>query len=487
MNLLLLNMEFHPDHIKENLNQIGKKEGLALLRELIDSSTDPKQRQNALLNYGLIDEGKNFKFFEHLYLSDENIELRLIAGQILKEKYLHHKKLILLLKYTLNRIDNVELQIFAIQTLNSIESVKARKIVVEYLRESVQKEFEPKTKNFPKEIFNYSYIEAIPEMYLEICINLILYNYYTKKCGYHVSLKNGRISYLNCESSNLTKITDVKSLNLLKELEHLHLHRNNLVSLKDIQILKKLRTLDVSHNNLEKIEYLDKLKQLEELNLSNNKIQKIEGVNSLSNLKKLLLNQNSINKIENLGNLSNLETLELTRNNIKEINNLDNLIELERLNLSFNRIERITGLQNLKNLMWLYLNGNKISKIEGLYFLEKLKGLYLSNNTIKKIESLENLLNLKNLELSYNKIGKIEGLQNLSDLQELYLDNNELKKVENLNKLQSLIMLHLGRNTISEFRRENVEDLKNLNFIFLNENPLNQKSLEEYHKRLKFP
>ena len=173
-------MELHPDYIKENLEQIGKKEGLTLLREWIDSSTDPKQRQNALLNYGLIDEGKNFKFFEHLYLSDEDIELRLIAGRILKEKYLHNKKLLPLIKYTLNRLDNVELQIFAIQTLNSIESLKARSIFLEYLRNTIKKEFESKIKNFPKEIFNYSYNEVIPEIYLDICINLILYNFYTK-------------------------------------------------------------------------------------------------------------------------------------------------------------------------------------------------------------------------------------------------------------------------------------------------------------------
>ncbi len=480
-------MELHPDYIKENLDQIGKKEGLALLREWIDSSTDPEQRQNALLNYGLIDEGKNFKFFEHLYLSDEDIKLRLIAGRILKEKYLYNKKLLPLIKYTLNRIDNVELQIFAIRILNSIENLKARKLLVDYLKESIKKDFESKIKKFPKEIFNYSYNEAIPEMYLEICINLILYDFYTKKCGYHVSLKNGRISYLNCESSNLTEIGDVKSIHLLKELEHLHLHRNNLVSLKGVQILKKLRTLDVSHNNLEKIEYVEGLQQLEELNLSNNRIKNIEGVTSLRNLEKLLLNQNSISRIENLNNLSKLKALELTRNKIEEIKNLDSLIELERLNLSFNKIERITGLQNLKNLMWLYLNGNKISKIEGLRILEKLKGLYLSNNNIENIESLENLSNLKKLELSYNQIGKIEGLQNLKDLQELYLDNNEIKKVENLDKLQSIIMLHLGRNRISEFQRESVEELKNLNFIFLNENPLDQKSLEQYHKRLKFP
>ncbi|MFX0020929.1 MAG: leucine-rich repeat protein [Candidatus Hermodarchaeota archaeon] len=480
-------MELKPDSIKENLDQIGKKEGLALLREWIDSSTNPIMRQRALVNYGIIDDGNNFKFFEHLFLSDEDIKLRLIAGQLLKDKYLHHKKLLPLLKYTLHRLDNVELQVFAIITLNSIENVKARKLLVEYLRESIKKEFESKIREFPKEIFDYNYSEAIPEVYLDICINIILYTYYTKKCGYHVSLKKGRICYLNCESSSLVKISEIKSINRLKGLEHLHLHRNNLISLEGVQNLKKLRTLDVSDNKLEKIEYLEELDQLEELNLSNNRIQKIEGINSLCNLKKLLLNQNSIDNIENLNNLINLEILELTRNKIEIIFNLDRLIDLQKLNLSFNRIEKISGLQNLQNLTWLYLNGNKITRIKGLDLLEKLKGLYLSNNTIEKIESLENLLNLKKLELSYNQIGKIEGLQNLSNLQELYLDNNELKKVENLEKLQSLIMLHLGRNHISEFRRESVEDLKNLNFIFLNENPLDQKSLEEYHKRLKFP
>ncbi len=480
-------MDLQPDYIKENLEQIGKKEGLVLLREWIDSSSDSKLRQKALLNYGLIDEGKNFKFFEHLFLSDEDIEIRLIAGKILKEKYLQDKKLTTLLNYALNKLDNVEQQIFAIRTLNSIKTSRARKILGEYLKELIKKEFKSRVKEFPKQIFDYHYSEAIPELFLDICINLILNNYYITKCRYHVSLKKGKITYLNCESSNLTKISNIKSLNLLKDLEHLHLHRNNLETLDGIQILKKLRSLDVSHNKLEKIENLEGLELLEELNLSNNKIQKIKGIECLKNLKKLLLSQNFISKIENLSNLNNLETLDLSHNHINKIDNLDTIIQLDRLNLSFNKIEKIADLQNLRNLMWLYLNNNKISKIEGLLNLENLKVLYLSNNLIERIESLDNLQNLKKLELSNNKIKRIEGFQNLLGLQELYLDNNYIEKVENLESLQSLIMLHLGRNNISKFRREGIKNLKNLNFIFLNENPLDQKGLEEYQKKLRFP
>ncbi|MFX0144388.1 MAG: leucine-rich repeat domain-containing protein [Candidatus Hodarchaeota archaeon] len=480
-------MELHPDYIKENLEQIGKKEALALLKELIDSSTDLKQRKKALLNFGSLEEGNNFKFFEHLFLSDEDINIRLIAGQILKEKYLQNKKLIALVSYALNKLDNVEQQIYAVRTLNLIKSSKARKVLVEYLRDLIEKEFQSREKDFPKEIFEYNYRHPIPDLFLDICINCVLNNYYTFRCGYHTSLKKGKIVYLNCESSNLTKITDIKSIDCLKDLEHLHLHRNKLITLEGVQILKNLRTLDVSYNILEKIQNLDELEQLEELILSNNKIHKIEGIESLKNLRKLYLTQNFINKIENLSSLSNLETLDLSRNQIRRIENLNMLIQLKRLNLSFNEIEEISALENLKGLMWLYLNDNKIEKIEGLMTLENLKGLYLSNNLIERIESLENLVNLKKLELSNNKISRIEGLHNLLELQELYLDNNNLKRVDNLNSLRSLIMLHLGRNNISEFRRESIEKLRNLNFIFLNENPLDQKSSEEYQKKLRFP
>ena len=53
-------MELDPDFIKENLDQIGKKEGLAFLREWIDNSGDINIRQKTLKIYGLIEEGKNF-------------------------------------------------------------------------------------------------------------------------------------------------------------------------------------------------------------------------------------------------------------------------------------------------------------------------------------------------------------------------------------------------------------------------------------------
>ena len=477
-------MELNPDYIKENLSEIGKKEGLNLLRELINNSNDSNIRKKALENFGMLEEGSNFSFFEQLFLSDENLDIRLIAGKILKGKYLTHKKLSRLLEYTLKELDNVDQKIFAIRALNSMDGVKTRKILTEYLKEFIKIKFKNKKYNLQ---LTYDYKLPIPENIIEIFINLILSDFYEYKCRYFVSLRRGKIVALNCESSNLREISDIYGFYLLNSLEHLSLQRNNLRIISNLQHLTQLKTLNLSHNKLEKIENLESLDKLEELHLSNNKICRIENLESLPNLKKLTLSDNSIKLIENLNSLIWLEVLNLSHNDISNINNMDKLVNLRRLNLSSNRIEKMGGLIYLKELMWLYLNDNNISQIEGLSTLNKLKGLYLSNNIIERIESLEDLFSLKKLDMSKNKISKLEGLQKLGELQELYLDNNIIKKIEGLEGLNNLIMLHIGRNEIEEFRKESVESLKNLNFLFLNENPLNQKSFVEYQKRIKFP
>ena len=480
-------MELDPDYIKENIDQIGKKEGLILLREWINSSSNTKVRQKALENYGLIEEGKNFKFFENLFLSDENLEIRLIAGKILKKKYSNNKKLISLLGYTLNKVDNVELQLFALRALNSLNNMKVRKIVIDYLKYLIKNIFSNKNSIFLQEIWNFDPSDAIPESFLKVCTNLILNEFYVKKCGYHVTLRKGKIYSLNCESSNLNKISEVIGLKSLSDLEHLQLEHNKLESIDKIQFLTKLKTLDLSHNYIKKIENLEGSNNLEELNLSNNKIHTINNLDSLSQLKKLVLNNNLIEEINNITNLVKLEELNLSHNHISEIKNLNELVQLNRLNLAYNQIEQIKGLNNLINLMWLYLNDNNITQIRGLSFLHKLKGLYLSSNLIKNIESLDSLLNLKKIELSNNNITKIEGLNTLNNLQELYLDNNKIKLLEGLEGLNSLIILHLGRNQITQFKNEDIECLKGLNFLFLNENPLDTKSWEQFKKRFKFP
>jgi Leucine-rich repeat (LRR) protein len=480
-------MELDPDVIKEILTEIGKKESLILLVELIENSTDPYVRRRALENYGELENGKNFTFFENLFFSDEDLHMRLIAGKVLSNRYSTHKKLIPLLEYTLKKLGNIEQKIFALRSLNSLDRNKACKIVIDYLKLFIKTKFKDKIKSLPKEIFNCEYKTSIPEWVIEICINLILNDYYVRVCGYLSSLRSGKIISLDCEAINLESIGDIVGINNLNDLEHLNIQRSRIKCIDNLQHFKKLKYLNLSHNKLKKIENLQSSVGLEELDLSYNKIRKIENLEPLKRLGKISLDSNLITEIENLNLLTNLEELNLTHNNISEIKNLEKLEKLKKINLSSNQIEKLTGLSYLKNLMWLSINSNKISQIKGLSSLSNLRLLYFSNNLIEKIEGLDNLINLKKLELSSNKISNLEGLQNLVRLQELYLDNNKIEKLVGLAYLSKLIILHIGRNKISKFRSKYIKNLTNLNFLFLNENPLDQQSWVHYMKRFKFP
>jgi len=479
-------MDLDPNYIKENLHQIGIKDSKALLKEWIDNSNDIELRKSALRIYSSIDDGKSFKYFEQLVLSDENVEIRILSGEILREKYRFHKKFVAILDFVLNSVDNLSQKFQALDILRLINTKKTKRIILDFLKKSIKTSVKLDMREFSAKLGDLDYDFPISDYIMEFCYNLMLYDYYVNFCGYNATLRDGVIILLNCEGANLTKISDIQAFEKLINLEHLLLQRNNISRISNLEPLKNLKVLNLSYNNIEKIENLESLTSLEELILTGNEIRTIENLN-LPNLRKLFLDRNLITEISNLGELSTLETLNLSQNKISEIENLDPLSKLKNLSLSHNRIGLIKGFQNLENLISLHLNDNEISILEGVEKLSSLKVLSLSNNRIFMINNLDNLRNLLKLELSNNAIKKIEGLDNLSKLQELFLDKNKISIIEGLNDLSSLIILFLEKNNISEFKINQIEHLKNLNFIFLNDNPLTPDSREAYLKKTRFP
>ena len=100
------------------------------------------------------------------------------------------------------------------------------------------------------------------------------------------------------------------------------------------------------------------------------------------------------------------------------------------------------------------------------------------------IERLENLIKL---ELSNNKIDSLNGLETLLNLQELFVDNNRIKNLEGIRNLKRLIILFLENNNIKDFKLSHIDSLTNLNFIFLNQNPLTPESWDLYQNRTRYP
>lgn len=455
-----------PIFIKDNLDQLGETEARNLLSEWIISSTDQASREDALNLFASIDNHRNFNFFEQLFLSDENHEIRFTTGKILTANYSNHDRLVPLLSFTLRKECNIDLKFLAIESLFIIDSKRTKRIIFEFLEDFFRLEHNQITGQVPNNFLDLQ-DETLTRDILEYCYNLILHDFYVNQCNFYVVMRDGFIILLNVESAGLSRIHQIQGLTRLTHLEHFLLKNNRITTIENIEFLRSLKILNLSSNNITEIKIPKSLIDLEELYLSSNKLKKIKNLQHLRNLRKLYLDHNQINHIENLNNLKKLTVLNLNDNLLKEIHNLNELESLTLLNLSANIIEKISGLQNLRRLTSLYINDNKLTNIANLRGLTRLKVLNLSNNSIVRIENLEDLVNLTKLEISNNRIKKIEGLDHLLELQELFIDGNQIEKFEGLENLENLIILFLDNNKISEFSEERVKNMKCLNFDLL--------------------
>ncbi|TXT62542.1 MAG: putative Leucine-rich repeat domain protein [Promethearchaeota archaeon] len=397
-----------PLSLRNHCNEYGLNECVELLKEWINHSNNPVMRKTALQYLGEIDHGTQYNFLEGLFLSDENIDLALQSGYILR-KYTHYEdSFINLLSYVLKRSESIQKKIFALEALNLIPNINTRIFLSEYLKNlipatSPNHQGSQHTKNGNiTEHFSGWYSRDI----IDGTIDYLLYYYYSNCCGYKVGFKHQRINSLDCEAAELKSINEITEFHRLANLEKLSLKHNKISQISHLNHLKNLKFLDLSHNQIKKIENLDKLKNLNKLNLSHNCIHIIENLDSLSNLAVLSLAHNLIHQICNLHPLSELKKLDLSFNKIEKVCGFRNLNKLITLILSSNHIHTIEGLKPLQNLKELYLNNNEITHLKGIISLSKLVGLFLSHNKIQKVGFRERnvLNNMHYLSLTDNSL-----------------------------------------------------------------------------------
>ena len=250
------------------------------------------------------------------------------------------------------------------------------------------------------------------------------------------------------------------------------LSRRKITEIKGLNNLVNLQELNLSNNMITEIKNIDNLSNLQELDLSNNMIIEIKNINNLVNLQKLTLFENKITEIKNIDNLVNLQVLSLSANGITEIKNIDTLVNLQILHLSANRISEIKGLDNLSNLHELDLSANRITEIKNIDNLVNLHTLELYRNKITEIKNINNLSNLRKLNLYMNKITEIKNINNLSNLRELNLSMNEITEIKSLDNKYNLRELNLSGNHITEIK--GLDNLVNLQKLILSANRITE-------------
>ncbi|QLG71650.1 hypothetical protein HG535_0B06960 [Zygotorulaspora mrakii] len=268
------------------------------------------------------------------------------------------------------------------------------------------------------------------------------------------------------------KIRSLEDLGLYRfsKLTSLCLRQNLIESISEVEVLPvdTMKDLDLYDNRIKHISSnVNILVNLESLDLSFNKIKHIKNIDKLSQLENLYFVQNKISIIENLSSLKRLKNLELGGNRISEIGPeaLRGLENLEEIWLGKNSISRLMNLHWLKNLKILSIQANRLKKLEGLEELENLEELYVSNNFIRKIEGLDKNLKLRTLDVTSNKITKVENAKHLKSLTDLWASFNQIDQ-----SFESI--------------GEELGEIKTLETIYLEGNPIQAKNMTSYRRKL---
>ncbi|XP_063626474.1 toll-like receptor 3 [Cydia splendana] len=291
--------------------------------------------------------------------------------------------------------------------------------------------------------------------------------------------------------------------------------------------------LDLSHNYIKSFDILtfEGITQLQKLYVSDNEITKLGVVFArFEFMKELVLDHNYLTSLEesNFDKMSKLEKLNISSNTLASIGDasFNHLVELQELDLSNNTISTITKpiFQHNTNLQSLDISSNKITKIEPGSFegksiedfkvhnnpiagslikntfqgicVDKLdlssanvtelgpelfegqfQSLNFSRNFISKIHktTFYKLELLTELDLSYNQLQDIEfDTSNLYNLSYFYINNNKIKKIRNdtFKSLTALKVVDLSNNAIENIEILSFQNLKELESLNLNNNPL---------------
>lgn len=113
-------------------------------------------------------------------------------------------------------------------------------------------------------------------------------------------LEQYEINQVSCFSAINANITDLKGIELFKNLRELNLDHNNINDITEIKDLTKIIQLYLNYNNIEDISALKNLSELDELELSHNKLNNVMVLGNLKKLAYIKLNDNQISELPDL-------------------------------------------------------------------------------------------------------------------------------------------------------------------------------------------
>ena len=212
--------------------------------------------------------------------------------------------------------------------------------------------------------------------------------------------------------------------------------------------------------NLKGLEYMVSLKSLD---ISGEVASDLTPLRGLINLRKLIIGGAFVTNIGPLSELINLKTLVIVESGVSDLSPITGLMNLEEIIATNNQINDLSPLSELINLKKIDLRGNNVSNLGPLANLKKLQKLNLVSNRISDLSPLAGCDKLEVLDIRSNFVTDLKPLERTTTLQEVGFEENMISDISPMVRLYNNGGLKEGRR-----------------LIFVTNNPLNNKSYQEY-------
>ncbi|GAB6019616.1 TOLL-like receptor [Chamberlinius hualienensis] len=286
--------------------------------------------------------------------------------------------------------------------------------------------------------------------------------------NYFCSINNYRFERLNMGSNKFNDSTKIGLGDINKCEDDQKTCENSIVKLNlSENPLKILKNNSFCH-----------LKNLTELHLDNCSLNSIEADAFKFNNKitKLLLDENQLTKIPYLGHLSLLHELDISSNWITSIKNEDffHCKKLKTLDLSENRIENIDdkAFDQISDLYNLFLSNNRLSQIFPAFAKPNILLINLGRNLLEVVNMLDFSKKLKYLDFRSNSITHVSANISNSQLTTIDFSNNKVKSIVDFELPSTIKTIYLSNNNIEYFSVKSSNEIKNLTYIFLDQNKI---------------